>query len=116
MVRCIGTHNRVALTDELQDCAHGFYVQITITEVIPVHAIDVTRWCSQAGQLMHLDYQYCTGDLHQFVVGVAHGLTLLASSTTPCWGDRFFFLPCRARHDSSDGRSFWKTTKVISKT
>ena len=22
-----------------------------------------------------------------------------------------FFLPCRARHDSSDGRLFWKTTK-----
>ena len=26
-------------------------------------------------------------DPHQFLVGVAHGLTLLASSTAPCWGD-----------------------------
>ena len=33
MVRCVGTHNRVALTDELRDCGHGFYVQITITGV-----------------------------------------------------------------------------------
>ena len=45
MVRCVGTHNRVALTDELQDCAHGFFVQITVTGAIPAHAIDVTRWC-----------------------------------------------------------------------
>ena len=109
MVRCIGAHNRVALTDELQDCAHGFYVQITITGAIPAHAIDVTRWCSQAGQLMDLDYQYYTGDLHQFVVGVAHGLTLLASSTTPCWGDRdsweeWLLLELRHRYLSLCGR------------
>ena len=58
MVRCVGTHNRVALTDELQDCAHGFLVQITIPGVIPAHALDVTRWCSESGQLMRLDYQY----------------------------------------------------------
>ena len=59
-VRCVGTHNRVPLTDELQDCQHGFFVQITITRAIPTHAVDVTRWCSEAGQLMHLDYQYTT--------------------------------------------------------
>ena len=33
-VRCVGTHNRVPLTDELQDCQHGFFVQITITRAI----------------------------------------------------------------------------------
>ena len=87
-VRCVGTHNRVPLTDELQDCQHGFFVQITITRAIPTHAVDVTRWCSEAGQLMHLDYQYYAGDSHQFWVGIAHGLTLLASSLAPCWGDR----------------------------
>ena len=59
-------------TDELQDCYHGFFVQI--------HAVDVTWWCSESGQLMHLDYQYYAGDSDQFLVGVAHGLTLLASS------------------------------------
>ena len=37
---------------------------------------------------MHLDYQYYAGDSHQFWVGIAHGLTLLASSLAPCWGDR----------------------------
>ena len=37
---------------------------------------------------MHLDYQFYAGDSHQFLVGVAHGLTLLASSTAPCWSDR----------------------------
>ena len=88
LVRCVGTHNRVPLTDELQDCHHGFFVQITITRAIPTHAVDVTRWCSEAGQLMHLDYQYYAGDSHQFLVGIAHGLTLLASSLAPCWGDR----------------------------
>ena len=88
MVRCVGTHNRVPLTDELQDCHHGFFVQITIARAIPTHAVDVTRWCSESGQLMHLDYQYYAGDSHQFLVGVAHGLTLLASSLAPCWGDR----------------------------
>ena len=88
MVKCVGTHNRVTLTDELQDCTHGFFVQITITIAIPIHAVDVTRWCSESGQLMHLDYQYYAGDSHQFLVGVAHGLTLLASSMAPCWGDR----------------------------
>ena len=88
LVRCVGTHNRVPLTDELQDCRHGFFVQITITRAIPTHAVDVTRWCSEAGQLMHLDYQYYAGDSHQFIVGVAHGLTLLASCLAPCWGDR----------------------------
>ena len=88
LVRCVGTHNRVPLTDELQDCQHGFFVQITITRAIPTHAVDVTRWCSEAGQLMHLDYQYYAGDSHQFWVGIAHGLTLLASSLAPCWGDR----------------------------
>ena len=56
MVRCTGTHNRAALTDEWQDCAHGFFVQITVTGAIPAHAIDVTRWCSNAGQLMHLGF------------------------------------------------------------
>ena len=79
MVRCVGTHNRVPLTDELQDCHHGFFVQITITRAIPTHAVDVTRWCNESGQLMHLDYQYYAGDSHQFLVGVAHGFTLLAS-------------------------------------
>ena len=88
LVRCVGTHNRVPLTDELQDCHHGFFVQITITRAIPTHAVDVTRWGSEAGQLMHLDYQYYAGDSHQFLVGIAHGLTLLASSLAPCWGDR----------------------------
>ena len=88
MVRCVGAHNRVPLTDELQDCHHGFFVQITSTRAIPTHAVDVTRWCSESGQLMHLDYQYYAGDSHQFLVGVAHGLTLLASSLAPCWGDR----------------------------
>ena len=88
MVRCVGTHNRVPLTDELQDCHHGFFVQISIARAIPTHAVDVTRWCSESGQLMHLDYQYYAGDSHQFLVGVAHGLTLLASSLAPCWGDR----------------------------
>ena len=83
VVRCVGTHNRVPLTDELQDCHHGFFVQITITRAIPTHAVDVTRWCSESGQLMHLDYQYYAGDSHQFLVGVAHGLTLLASSLAP---------------------------------
>ena len=34
LVRCVGTHNRVPLTDELQDCRHGFFVQITITRAI----------------------------------------------------------------------------------
>ena len=88
LVRCVGTHNRVPLTDELQDCHHGFFVQITITRAIPTHAVDVTRWCSEAGQPMHLDYQYYAGDSHQFLVGIAHGLTLLASSLAPCWSDR----------------------------
>ena len=37
---------------------------------------------------MHLDYQYYADDFHQFLVGVAHGLTLLASSLAPCWSDR----------------------------
>ena len=45
-------HNRVALTDELQDCTHGFFVQITITGATPAHAVDVC----ESGQLMHLDY------------------------------------------------------------
>ena len=76
------------MTDELQDCHHGFFVQISITRAIPTHAVDVTRWCSESGQLMHLDYQYYAGDSHQFLVGVAHGVTLLASSLAPCWGDR----------------------------
>ena len=66
MVRCVGTHNRVPLTDELQDCHHGFFVQISITRAIPTHAVDVARWCSESGQLMHLDYQYYAGDSHQF--------------------------------------------------
>ena len=70
LVRCVGAHNRVPLTDELQDCRHGFFVQITITRAIPTHAADVTRWCSEAGQLMHLDYQYYAGDSQQFIVGV----------------------------------------------
>ena len=54
MVRCSGTHNRVALTDELQDCSHGFFVQITVTGVIPAHALDISRWCQHAGRLLHL--------------------------------------------------------------
>ena len=48
------------LLHELQDCAHGFFVQITVTGTIPAHAIDVTRWCSNAGQLMHLGFQFYT--------------------------------------------------------
>ena len=54
-----------------------FFVQITITRAISTHAVDVIRWCSESRQLMHL---YYAGDSHQFLVGVAHGLTLLASS------------------------------------
>ena len=87
MIRCSGTHNRVALTDELQDCSHGFFVQITVTGVIPAHALDISRWCQHAGRLVHLGFQSYTGDLHLFEVGVAHGLTLLASSLAQCWGD-----------------------------
>ena len=37
---------------------------------------------------MHLDYQYYAGDSHQFLVGIAHGLSLLANSLAPCWADR----------------------------
>ena len=37
---------------------------------------------------MHLDYQYYAGNSHQFLVGVAHGLTILASSLAPCCSDR----------------------------
>ena len=79
IVRCVGTHNRVTLTDELQDCTHGFFVQITITRAISIHAVDVTRWCSESGQLMHLDIS---------TMLATHGLTLFASSMAPCWSDR----------------------------
>ena len=88
MVRCVGTHNRVALTDELQLCSHGFFVQITVTGVVPAHALDISRWSQHAGRLVHLDFQSYTGDFHLFEVGVAHGLTLLASSVAQCWGDQ----------------------------
>ena len=63
MVRCVGTHSRVALTDELQ---------------LPAHALDISRWSQHAGRLLHLGFQSYTGDFHLFEVGVAHGLTLLA--------------------------------------
>ena len=88
MVRCSGTHNRVVLTDELQDCSHGFFVQITVTGVVPTHAFDISRWCQHAGRLLHIGFQAYTGDFHLFEVGVAHGLTLLASSVAQCWGDQ----------------------------
>ena len=88
MVRCVGTHNRVALTDELQLCSHGFFVQITVTGVVPAHALDISRWSQHAGRLLHLGFQSYTGDFHLFEVGVAHGLTLLASSVEQCWGDQ----------------------------
>ena len=78
-MRCIGTHNRAALTDELQDCVHGF--QTTVTGVIPAHALDISRWCHNAGRLLHLDFQFYTEDLHLFEVGVAHGPTLLTKLT-----------------------------------
>ena len=84
MVRCTGMHNGVALTDELQDCSPGFFVEIFVAGVMPAHAMDITRWCAE---LVHLDYQAYSGDLHLFTVGVAHGLTLLASSAAQCWGD-----------------------------
>ncbi len=111
MVRCMGTHNGIALTDELQDCAHGFFVQITVAGVIPAHALDITRWCHDAGRLLHLDFQAYTGDLHLFTVGVAHGLTLLASSVAQCWGDMDAWadwLPpeMRIRYLSLRGRDF----------
>ena len=90
MVRCSGTHNRIvlSLTDELQDCSHGFFVQITVTGVVPAHALDISRWSQHAGRLLHLGFQAYTGDFHLFEVGVAHGLTLLASSVAQCWGDQ----------------------------
>ena len=84
---CLETHNRAALTDELQDCSHGFFVQITVTGVIPAHALDISPWCQHAGRLLHLDFQLYTGDFHLFEVDVAHGLTLLASSIAQCWSD-----------------------------
>ena len=88
MVRCVGTHNRVALTDELQLCSHGFFVQMTVTGVVPAHALDISRWSQHAGRLVHRDFQSYTEDFHLFEVGVAHGLTLLASSVAQCWGDQ----------------------------
>ena len=87
MVRCSGTHNRATLTDVLQDCSHGFFVQITIAGVVPAHALDISRWCQHAGRLLHIGFQSYTGDFHLFEVGVANGLTLLASSVAQCWGD-----------------------------
>ena len=68
------------------DMPHGN--QMREDSIMQRTTVDVTRWCSEAGQLMHLDYQYYAGDSHQFLVGIAHGLTLLASSLAPCWGDR----------------------------
>ena len=35
LVRCTGMHNGVALTDELQDCSPGFFVQIFVAGVKP---------------------------------------------------------------------------------
>ena len=84
MVRCVETHNRVALTDELQLCSHGFFVQITVTGVVPAHALDISRWSQHAARLVLLDFQ----SYYLFEVGVAHGLTLLASSVAQCWGDQ----------------------------
>ena len=72
--------------DTQQGCP-GFFVQITVTGVLPAHALDISRWCQHAGRLLHLDFQSYTGDFHFFEVGVAHGLTLLASSIAQCWGD-----------------------------
>ena len=69
MVRCTGMHNGVALTHELQDCSPGFFVQIVVAGVIPVHAMEITRWCAGAGRLVHLDYQAYSGDPHPFMVG-----------------------------------------------
>ena len=66
MVRCVGTHNRIALTDELQLCSHGFFVQMTVTGVVPAHALDISRWSQHAGRLLHLDFQSYTGDFHLF--------------------------------------------------
>ena len=63
----------------LQDCSHGFFVQITITGIIPAHALDISRWCQHAGSCMLAS--------SRTVVGVAHGLTLLASSVAQCWSD-----------------------------
>ena len=88
MVRCVETHNRDALTDELQLCSHGFFVQITVMGVVPAHALEISRWSQHAGRLVHLDFQSYTGDFHLFEVGVAHGLTLLASSAAQCWSDQ----------------------------
>ena len=40
MLRCSRTHNRIALTDELQVCSHGFFVQITVPGVfLPMRLI-----------------------------------------------------------------------------
>ena len=66
MVRCVGTHNRIALTDELQLCSHGFFVQMTVTGVVPAHALDISRWSQHAGRLVHLGFQSYTGDFHLF--------------------------------------------------
>ena len=68
MVRCIGMHNGVALTDELRNCTPGFFVQIFVAGVVPAHAMEITRWCAEAGRLVHLDYQAYSSDLHHFTV------------------------------------------------
>ena len=60
MVRCVGTHNRVTLTDELQDCNYGFFV-----------GLSVLCWRFTA-----------------VLSGSCLRATLLASSLTPCWSDR----------------------------
>ena len=70
------------------------------------------QWTSLGGAVNqnNLCYQYYAGDFHQFLVSVAHGLTLLASSMAPCWADRdsweeWLFVELRHRYFALCGLS-----------
>ena len=82
-VRCVGTHNRVPLTDELQDCQHGVLRSNYDHKSYPYPCSGRHPLVQRSGTA-----NAYAGDSHQFWVGIAHGLTLLASSLAPCWGDR----------------------------
>ena len=68
IVRCVGTHNGAQLTEELRDCASGFYVQMMIAGVAPALVSEMVRGFTESCRLLHLDYQTQLGEQHLYKV------------------------------------------------
>ena len=80
-------HPQSSLLTDDKTAIMGFSFKLRLQELSPPMQWTSPVGAAKSGQLMHLDYQYYAGDSHQFLVGIAHRLTLLASSLAPCWGD-----------------------------